>query len=404
MAYSYGTQGAPAVGGGAPGLPSRSSSIGTIIAATAAPSSDYLLCNGLKYKTSDYPNLAPILAKASTLEFGTPSIINNSSGLTASPQHCVMSRKTNRINLFFTDGVNGSQARCTTDFGVTWSTVTVSASVQFAATEVVCSETGTWVALVSGIGIRRSLNDGASWATPYSTATALVTVATDHKGTWVAAGNNGLGIRSTDDGATWSAISIGLSTSQISCAATNGSGIWIAGTSSASSISTDNGATWSTYNALPLTTCKLEYVNGYFLATSYAGNQYAAYASYDDGGSWTVITPAITGSNMVGLALLSRGRGLLAGATSGGATNINLPYMSLDGGYTVVSKLPVYNTSVAAGVCGIGLDGNLYMFLKDSTNSHLMMAKPVTLSLSDRFSVPALSSQTGELQYYIKAR
>lgn len=59
MANTYGTKGAPAVGGGLPGLPEKTP-VGTIKAFTAPPSPNWLLCDGTYVSKVNYPVLAQV--------------------------------------------------------------------------------------------------------------------------------------------------------------------------------------------------------------------------------------------------------------------------------------------------------------------------------------------------------
>lgn len=131
-----------------------------------------------------------------------------------------------------------------TDNGATWTTK----ALPVACLKVVPSITGTWLALPSAAGtaVYRSTNGGTSWtAVTSGTSVAHVAAATDGKGVWCIATAGGIR-RSADDGQTWAS----MTSTAVVAISTNKQGVWFYGVSSSASVnslakSVDNGLTWA---------------------------------------------------------------------------------------------------------------------------------------------------------------
>lgn len=133
----------------------------------------------------------------------------------------------------------------------TWTTLaTVTASgVTGAITDIQVTNSTTWH-LLSGAGIHRSTDDGATWAAPVSVLSAgVLTRVAAYDNTLVAVGvETGGGLRcakSADAGATWTEFSLDSASEAQPSVATNGHGAWLIASGNKLFRSTDNAVTWT---------------------------------------------------------------------------------------------------------------------------------------------------------------
>ena len=233
MAYSYGTQGAPAVGGGAPGLPSRSA-IGSLVTGVSAPSSDYLLCDGSEVPAASYPQLAEKLGGYSN---GTPANVYSlaasyTGGDSDGVSKVIRTRATTALSV-------------SSDGGASFSVVTVANAMA----DIYYIGNNVWV---DAQGSYRSTDNGTTWTTSASSVGAGVSRALASDGNGKAMVVSGGGTTSTpmytfvtsDYGNNWTqTYTINVSIFPTGCAHCNGR--WFYSVPAGVRYSDDFGSSWS---------------------------------------------------------------------------------------------------------------------------------------------------------------
>jgi len=242
MSYTYGTKGAPAVGGGLPGLPTRGDNdIGTIKAFDVYPGPDWLPCDGAQYSRTDYPLLAQ---KIGGFRNSILSTLRNPQ-LGSTPYEAA----TDCNGTWIVVG-SGGKASISRNNGNTWSVLDLSSI--FGTNPLYAVETdeqGTWAVGGFSNNIAVSRDNGYTW-TSFNVGIQVSSIKTDKKGTWVFAANAASTTtrRSTDNIVSVSPVS-GIGSVQISIRglATDGNGTWVACRLAAQNVyrSTDNGANWT---------------------------------------------------------------------------------------------------------------------------------------------------------------
>lgn len=146
--------------------------------------------------------------------------------------------------------IDGSTIRRSSDFGVTWTTVTNPSGLALAS--IVTNRKGMWLAGASSTGtLIRSTDNGLTFSTVLSanhgfvTGIAQIVIGKDDVLIGCEVGN-GRPRRSTDGGLNWAAVSAGTAVGGISKAATDGLGKWVFAHSTNKTLyaSSDNGATF----------------------------------------------------------------------------------------------------------------------------------------------------------------
>jgi photosystem II stability/assembly factor-like uncharacterized protein len=149
--------------------------------------------------------------------------------------------------------------------------------------------------------IYRSTDDGANWAAVFTVpdATDISSIATDGAGVWCAGTNYNEIWRSIDDGLNWTMVwSDFPGSAYIPSIATDKAGVWCAANNGGWILrSTDNGASWSTDFSTRYAYC---------IATDELGNWYAGcmnsgsakvYRSIDNGANWVLTyDPGVPGA------------------------------------------------------------------------------------------------------------
>ncbi|KTS77835.1 hypothetical protein NS274_09815 [Pseudomonas oryzihabitans] len=236
-----------------------------------------------------------------------------------------------------------------------------------------CSGSGT-------SSIYRSTDYGSNFAKVFTLSSGVFyQIASDTRGVWIAVGNNGALVRSDDNGLTWTQISApliaGISNYLINCIATDGNGLWIAGTErqeGCTLVSSDNGKTWTargtgstTYFPIGLAAGN----EGTWVMSCRVNGQLWHVRSIDSGKTWTKTATAYPyyaygDSDYANLEVsgVAFGAGIFAGLYST-FTNFSGSYYyrlgliySLDGGINWLHYGLVSGDSIQPRVGGIHID------------------------------------------------
>ena len=195
------------------------------------------------------------------------------------------------------------------DNGLTWVEIPVGQLPSGLYTSIATDGNGTWHLGTSNQTIRRSIDNGVTWAIVYNPggSGSIYALAPDRQGVWVA--NYGTSIaRSTDNGATWAQVSgsqTAAITSTLNDISTNEKGAWVGVGYPPSGVtapgvytSYDNGVTWA--RAVVVGTS----VNGdvaYSVTNDRAGAWYIGLASgkvirsLDNALTWQQLNSTVTG-------------------------------------------------------------------------------------------------------------
>lgn len=182
---------------------------------------------------------------------------------------------TDRAGMFIAVGANGSTSAKSTDNGATWAVhnVGVTTSLSCIGTD----ETGVWVAAGASGVVRRTEDNGATWATvttPAGTAATFYSVAAGLNEVWILTSSNGAYTeRSTDSGLTWLASTTGVAAA-FNGLATDRNGLWVTmGANGYTRRSSNDGLGWSAGpNTTPqVVNCIALDPTGVFVAAANAG-------------------------------------------------------------------------------------------------------------------------------------
>lgn len=211
-------------------------------------------------------------------------------------------------NVWVIAGSSGGMRR-STDNGSTWAAVTSGFSTS-QIYGVATDGAGIWIAVGESGKVARSADNGATWAivsAGFNASYSVDAVATDAAGNWIAVSQYGEVRRSTNNGTTWATVAAGFGTTQLGCVG-YGNGVWVVGGYlGAMKRSTDGGTTWAAVTgagASPLESIATDGA-GVWIAGGYDTS--GIRRSTDNGATWALVTTATWPGYVVGMTYLGDG-------------------------------------------------------------------------------------------------
>jgi hypothetical protein len=219
--------------------------------------------------------------------FGVPSLPWSGVNLLAGVNNYVSVAANGTTWVAVADSTN--QAARSTDNGVTWSVVTMTANRIWEDT---AANGTTWVAVAFEADANRSTDNGASWSNVSLPLFAAWRAVAANGTTWVAVGTNiSQCIRSTDDGANWVTVNLPANRFWFNVTANGTTWVALAGNGTDQSArSTDNGASWTAITLPASRDWRGLAVNGTTWVAVATGNTNQAARSTDNGATWSAIT------------------------------------------------------------------------------------------------------------------
>lgn len=249
MSYTYGMQGAPTVGGGLGGLPSRSY-IGQIAQFFVTPSNDWLPCNGAVYLKSAYPELAqklPLSYYGASTETYTPisdTLVDMACGENSGESAFSLTLNSNFTYVFYVQGGRITSANY------------ILSAQSFPATLRYLGG-GKWFAMSRGFSASSyiSYDNARTWTANTAATTSVRSVCGDELGNIYIACNNGSSSflqKSTNNGVSWTTKAT-LGAAQLpsqDCLCYVGNGVlFFLYVNGFMRVSYDYGETWSAYTS-----------------------------------------------------------------------------------------------------------------------------------------------------------
>jgi hypothetical protein len=395
MSYTYGMKGAPAVGGGLGGLPSRAD-VGEIRQFSVAPSNDWLPCDGSVYLKSAYPALAQKLPDS---YYGaTKTAYTPISGIILD-LHCGENNGESAFSLT-TNGNN------TVVFYVSGGRVTSSASVLsglITSPALKYLGAGKWIATIrpgsASAASYISYDNARTWTANTAANRNIYGVCGDDRGNIYIGTNNGTSSyveKSTNNGVSWTTktffASPGVPSQNCICYVGNGVLFFLYNTGSMS-VSYDYGETWGIYTLPALLHSSLDAIysngNGVILAkqkiTGGASN-YILVASYDYGATW--VSTSFTAWTSAELNVVCSFGSNIWTVVDGGLG----AYISTNNAKSF-NSVGIRSDLVASKYCATTKDASYFYSVEVSGTGTISY-------LSTAFSVPSISGTN----HYIKAR
>lgn len=393
--YPYGTKGAPAIGGGLPGLPRRGAGgggIGSVALFEGEAPPGWVPLDGSVLQQSDYPRLFKSIGfvasqpqETSEAKVWRPLLID-APGAAAGD---------GRGTWLVFSGTNSSFPAIlhrSEDFGETWDIIDLS-SLMDVVRGVATDGKGNWVAVGTGFSntqnIIRSVDNGKTWSlsSPHTSGSALACVATDKNGVWMVGGWNLHRHRSTDDGATWTAQTSSGTLVNNSVANYGDNWVFTQSTTGAVLQSSDKGLTFTqrTLHTSSLSSPQIRVDrNGKFFV--FPGNTVPVRISENGGVNWSVIDGT---ANLRAAAAISQAGTVLV-------RDQNNDLVRKEGFY---GKTETYSGFEVGALCETDNNGTWLV----RSGSELMISRPFNFDVETEFQLPIMKADYLDRYFYMKA-